>query len=378
MGSGEHPNRKPEIESEDQKWMEMALKWAERGKNKTRPNPAVGAIIVREGELLSAGYHRKAGEDHAEIDALKKLNWRAEGATLYVNLEPCCHYGRTGPCTDAIIAAGIKRVVAAIPDPNPKVNGLGFEKLREAGIEVKVGVLAEKAKELNRPYLTYTEKKRPFVTIKLALSLDGKIAASSGNSKWLSGPKAREWVHHLRSQSDAILIGKNTARQDNPQLTVRLVEGKNPLRLVLDRDLSLPEELKLLNPPLASGTAIFCAENAPQKKIELLTERGVEVVPLPLDQRGELSLQALMQWLYRREIQSLLVEGGGKLTASLLRERLADQLFLIYTPIIIGKSGIDAFPLELPEDLEKAIRFDKLTAEQLDRDVLIKVSITKE
>ncbi len=364
-------NRGPE--GEDQKWMELALRWAEKGRDKTRPNPLVGAVIVKDGKLLSAGYHRRAGEPHAEIDALKKLQFDAKGATLYVNLEPCCHYGRTGPCTQAIIRSGIKRVVAAIPDPDPRVNGEGFRELREAGIQVTVGPLSEEAARLNAPYLISTSKKRPYVHLKLAVSLDAKIATATGESKWLSGEEARRWVHRLRSKVDAVMVGKNTVLRDDPQLTVRMVEGTDPLRVVLDSELSTPLEVKLFNPPLAEGTAVFTTESAPREKAEILKSRGVTVHTVPAEPDGgeKIHLESALAKLHSLKVQQLLVEGGAELSTSLLAKGLVDELHLFYTPRIIGKSGLSPFQLDLPPDLASTPTARELKTQKLGKDVLI-------
>ena len=324
----------------DQILMREALRLAAKGRGQTSPNPMVGAVIANGGRIIGRGYHHRAGGPHAEVIALKQAGGRAQGSTLYVNLEPCCHQGRTPPCTEAIIPAGVGRVVTAIIDPNPLVNGKGIRKLRRAGIQVEVGLLEEKAKRLNESYLKFITTGKPFVTLKLALSLDGKIATQTGGSRsvesrWISGQEARAYVHRLRQQCDAVMVGIGTVLADDPELTARSPSGKKkvPVRIVVDSRGRLPLKARILNPP--DGTIVATTHQATKAKVENLEKTGATVLILP-EQAGKVNLSALMTELGKRQITNLLIEGGGELAAGALEAGIVDKIVFIIAPKIIG------------------------------------------
>ncbi|MGO0121755.1 bifunctional diaminohydroxyphosphoribosylaminopyrimidine deaminase/5-amino-6-(5-phosphoribosylamino)uracil reductase RibD [Desulfothermobacter acidiphilus] len=351
----------------DEIYMRQALELALRARGRTRPNPMVGAVLVKEGRVIAEGYHRQAGMPHAEIEALRAAGERARGATLYVNLEPCCHVGRTGPCTEAIIAAGVKRVVVAMEDPNPLVAGKGVKTLREAGIEVQVGVLEPEARRLNEAFIKYITTRTPFVVLKVAMTLDGKIATRSGASRWITGAEARAYVHQLRATYDAILVGKGTVLQDDPSLTARLPGGRDPVRIALDSraELSLTHRLFRLDSPAPTWVAV--TERASSERLKMLRDQGVEVLVCGPGPRVDLRL--LLQELGKREITSLLVEGGATVNASFLDGRLVDKVVWLVAPKIFG--GLSAPSPVAGEGVpapEAAWRLRELTVRRLGED----------
>lgn len=353
--------------------MWAALDLARQGRGKTNPNPMVGAVLVQGNEVVGTGYHRAAGAPHAEIMALQKAGPQARGASLYVNLEPCVHHGRTGPCTEALIDAGVERVVAAMEDPNPLVAGRGFQRLREAGITVKTGVLEAKARRLNEVYIKHITTGFPFVLVKTAMSLDGKIATRTGDSRWISSAKSRRFVHRLRHQSDAVVVGIGTALKDNPRLTTRLKErgGRDALRVVVDSRARLPLDARVINPVSPAGLLLAVTAAAPREKLQALRERGVEILVLP-EQEGRVDLRTLMQILGQRDKTMILVEGGGAINYSLLEQELVDKLFIFIAPVLcggrtaptpFGGTGIDL--------LEQAWEVHEMELKQFDRDFLL-------
>jgi diaminohydroxyphosphoribosylaminopyrimidine deaminase/5-amino-6-(5-phosphoribosylamino)uracil reductase len=312
--------------------LRRALRLAARGRYRTSPNPRVGAVLVRDGEVVGSGWHRQVGGPHAEIEALRAAGDRARGATLFVTLEPCSHHGRTPPCADAVIAAGITRVVACHGDPNPKVAGRGFARLRAAGVEVESGVLVEEAVRLNLPFLIANVLGRPEVTLKWAMSLDGRIATATGQSQWISSPKARQWALALREEHDAILVGSGTLLADDPRLDRRLGIAAGPnLRVVLDRRLRTPPEARLFT---IEGPVRIYTESTDRERIEALRARGAEVVALPTVEPG-----AVLADLYGHGVQSLLVEGGGEVLASCMASGLYDRVMVGCAPLLIGGKG---------------------------------------
>ena len=321
---------------DDNKYMEMALELAQLGRGHTSPNPIVGCVIVEaDGNVVGKGYHHKAGEPHAEINALTQAGKRAVGATVYVTLEPCSHFGRTGPCCEALIQAGVKRVVAAAGDPNPKVAGQGFARLRSAGIEVVEGLMEKEACRQNEVFFHWIVTGMPFVAIKYAMTLDGKIATASGDSKWISGEESRKYAHYLRGIYDCILVGKNTVLKDNPELTCRLAEGKNPLRIVLDSKLELPLNSKVFVDGLAP-TLVVTGQNVPAAKINNFSElTGVEVIQVPME-KNKLSLKSLLQELSKRKLSSILIEGGSQVHGAFLDENLIQRIYAFIAPKIVG------------------------------------------
>lgn len=317
----------------DEQYMRLAIEIAKAGIGQTSPNPVVGAVVVKDGEIVGFGAHLKAGEPHAEVHAIRMAGEKAKGATVYVTLEPCSHYGKTPPCADLLIETGVQRVVIATTDPNPLVAGKGIEKLKSAGIEVKLGVLKEEADELNRVFFHYIAAKTPFVTLKYASSLDGKIATTTGESKWITSEAAREDVHRYRAVHDAILVGVNTVITDNPSLTVRLPEGgKNPIRIVLDTHLRTPLDANILNDGQAE-TWIIVGSEASAEKRKLYEKRNVQIIPMS---KPHIDIDELLHVLGERRITSLFVEGGSHVHDSFVRAKAVNEIVAYFAPKIIG------------------------------------------
>jgi len=328
----------------DKVFMRQALRLARRGLGRTSPNPMVGAVLVRGGKLLGAGWHRRAGWPHAEVEALRDATRRGtpvRGATLFVTLEPCCTHGRTPPCTEAIVAAGIRRVVVAATDPNPCHAGRGFDLLRAAGIAVETGVLADEATRLNEVFNHWVMQRTPFVTVKAAMTLDGKIATASGESKWITGPPARAAGMRLRFAADAVLVGINTVLADNPALTVRGPTGrirKAPRRIVLDALARTPAESVVASDAFAGRTTVVVSSSAPPARVKRLAQR-VQVLTAPVHE-GRIDLAWLLAHLGGEGVASVLVEGGGEVNAAFLESGLAQRVAFFYAPKILG--GRDA------------------------------------
>lgn len=334
-----------ESERRDRDLLGLALRLARRGYGWTSPNPMVGAVVAKGGRVLGCGWHRRAGEAHAEIEALgaaARLGNAVAGGTLYVTLEPCCTEGRTPPCTDAVIAARIARVVVAATDPNPRHAGRGFDLLRQAGIEVRTGLLAAEAARLNEAFNHWIVRRTPFVTVKAAMTLDGKIATAAGESKWITGPSARAHAMRLRQGADAILVGINTVLADDPSLTVRVGPAGNPgqqplkrlRRLVLDSRARTPLGARLASDEIAEWTTVYVSSDAPARRVRALGRR-VEVVVVPT-RCGRLDLGWILRRLGRENVTSLLVEGGGEVNASFLAEGLAQRVGFYYAPRVLG------------------------------------------
>jgi diaminohydroxyphosphoribosylaminopyrimidine deaminase/5-amino-6-(5-phosphoribosylamino)uracil reductase len=299
----------------------------------------VGAVLVKDGKRIGRGYHKAAGRPHAEVEALREAGDRSPGATLYVTLEPCCHHGRTPPCVDAILKAGIRRVVAAIPDVNPLVAGKGIEKLRAAGVEVEVGCCAHEATHINQPFLTYHRLKRPFFVAKWALTLDGQFRATSGDSQWITNEKSRHYVHELRARYDAVMAGIGTVLFDNPRLNARLPDRTDviqPLRIVVDSHLRTPVKANCLAMEDAGRTIIATTALAPRERIQRLEQLGVTVVVVP-GNRGLIDLRVLAEVLHEMEIQSVFVEGGRKIHSALFTADLADYVVAFFAPKVVGR-----------------------------------------
>jgi len=324
-------------------FMERALELAEKARGKTSPNPLVGAVIVKAGKIIGEGFHEKAGTDHAEIVALKKAKGGAKGSSLYVNLEPCCHTGKTGPCTDAIIEAGIKKVVLAMRDPNPLVAGKGVAALKKAGVTVLEGLLQKEAKLINAPFEKFITQKLPYVTMKAACSLDGRIASSSGESKWISNELSREYVHKLREESDAIMVGLNTIVRDDPQLNVRprKKNGAQPLRIVVDTNLKTPVDARIFH-STGGKVIIATSSDASESRAKQLENSGAEILRLP-QKENRVSLKILMKELAKKNIVTLLLEGGSEMYTDALTLELVDRVAIFYAPIILG--GSDKYTL---------------------------------
>jgi diaminohydroxyphosphoribosylaminopyrimidine deaminase/5-amino-6-(5-phosphoribosylamino)uracil reductase len=317
----------------------MALALEEGRGGRPSPNPHVGAILVKGKTVLAKGHHERAGEDHAEVAAMRVAGAKAKGATLYVTLEPCNHTGRTPPCTDAIIAAKVARVVIGCRDPNPHVPGGGVEKLRAAGIEVVAGAKEAEAKGLIAPWSKFVTRGLPYLSLKLALSLDGRIATRSGASKWVTGPEARQRVHALRGAHDAVAIGIGTALADDPRLTVRDAAGPSPLRVVFDTKLRLPPHSRLVETAPDVPTLVLCSVDAPTSNEDALVTRGVEVLRAPSSAEGRIDPHAALRLLGARGIVTLMVEGGAELAGSIVAGRLCDELHAFVAPSLLGPRG---------------------------------------
>jgi diaminohydroxyphosphoribosylaminopyrimidine deaminase/5-amino-6-(5-phosphoribosylamino)uracil reductase len=344
----------------DREFMRQALDLAARGLYTTTPNPRVGCVIVKDDATVGTGWHEKAGMPHAEVLALEAAGALARGATLYVNLEPCNHHGRTPPCVDAVIAAGIKRVVAAMQDPNPKVAGSGFAKLRAAGVEVESGLMEDEARELNIGFVARMTRGRPWVRMKIAASLDGRTALANGKSQWITGEAARADGHRWRARACAILTGHGTVRDDDPQLNVRGVETpRQPLKIVVDSRFETPLSARLLK----DGKTLVAGAVNETKRIEGLRSAGADTVIIPND-RGKVELFKLMEELASRELNEIHVEGGAKLNGSLLQAGVVDELLVYLAPSVIGNSGRGMF--DLPE-LTELSRIKGLEIRALER-----------
>ena len=354
----------------DETFMREALRAARNAVGRTSPNPLVGAVVVRDGRIISMGWHRQVGTPHAEIHALNMAGELACGSTLYVTLEPCSHFGRTPPCVDAIIKAGIKRVVAAMSDPNPKVAGRGFARLRDAGIDVTVGVLENEARRLNEVFLKWITTGMPFVMLKTAMTLDGKIATSTGQLKWITSESARRRVHEWRNIFDGIMVGIGTVLADNPSLTTRLEIGsRNPIRIIVDSKARTPVDYNVVVDGQAK-TIIAVSERAPQKNIDALIERGVEIIKVGDGDRVDLRL--LMKELAAREITSVMVEGGGTLNFSLLQCGLVDKINAFIAPKILGgRNALTPVEGEGFSLIDQAIELIDVETEMIGGDVLI-------
>lgn len=348
--------------------MHEALRIARNAEGRTSPNPLVGAVIVKDGRIIAEGWHRKAGTPHAEVHALHMAGDLAEGATLYVSLEPCSHYGRTGPCAKAVAESGIRRVVVAMRDPNPKVAGRGIQILKDAGIEVAEGVLEPEARRLNEVFLKWIVTGRPFIVMKMAMSLDGKIATAAGESQWITGEASRRYGHRLRDIYDGILVGIGTVLADDPSLTTRLADrpGKNPVRIILDSHARTPLSAKILTDGQAQ-TIIAVAEDAPEDRVAAIRTVGAEVLAVG---KGKVDLRALLAELGQREITSVLVEGGGHINDAFLRAGLVDKVHAFIAPMMIG--GREALTpvggIGFPK-LSEAVRLEGLSVEPSGEDI---------
>ncbi len=361
----------------DARYMARALALARRAMGRTSPNPLVGAVVVRGGHIVGEGFHERAGHPHAEAVALGAAGEAARGATLYVNLEPCAHFGRTPPCADAIAAAGVRRVVAACGDPNPLVAGRGFARLRAAGVAVTEGVLAEEARALNEPFFHYVTTGRPFFLLKAAMTLDGKIATAAGRSRWITGEEARAEVHRLRAGLDAVLVGVGTVLADDPLLTARLPGGRDPVRVVADSRLRLPVTARVLNPdspaPLWVATTEAGWRARGRSLLAAARRRGAacEILVLPA-REGRVDLEALAEELARRQVTSVLVEAGATLNAALLAAGLVQKVAFFLAPTIVGGEAAPG-PVGGPgvAELTSSWRLDGVRVRPVGSDLLV-------
>lgn len=355
--------------------MKKALDLAKKGMGYTSPNPLVGAVLVKDGKVIGKGYHRFYGGPHAEVYAIEDAGTEARGATLYVNLEPCSHYGKTPPCALKIIEAGIKRVVVAMEDPNPLVSGKGIKLLKEAGIEVEVGLMEGEARRLNEIFLKYISTDLPFVIIKIAQTLDGYLATGTGDAKWITNREARLYGHKLRHQVDAILVGIGTVLADNPSLTTRLPAGggRDGIRIVLDSKLRIPPEARIINQDSPAKTIIACGQEVDQNKmLRLQDKKGVEILPLPLNREGRIPLRELLSRFHSDGISSILVEGGSRVNYSFLKSGLVDRVYTFIAPKILGGSdGIPVFTGEGPAKMDGLKRLKNVRCQNLGDNLLI-------
>jgi diaminohydroxyphosphoribosylaminopyrimidine deaminase / 5-amino-6-(5-phosphoribosylamino)uracil reductase len=361
----------------DRDFMNIALDLARQGEGHTSPNPMVGAVVVKEDTIVGRGYHKALGGAHAEVNALEDAGDRAAGGTLYVTLEPCNHHGRTPPCTERIISAGLQRVVVAMADPNPDVTGGGIAYLTRHGVAVTRGVCEQEAKQLNETFVKFVATKRPFVLVKCAATLDGRIATRTGDARWVSGEASRAYVHRLRHAYDAILVGINTVSADDPSLTTRLegMDGKDPVRIVLDSALRISENAKVLQPGSDSDTLIVTGDRSDEpnfrKKKDALEINGAKVLVAPLKD-DRIDLDRLMDRLGAMEITSLLIEGGGGVIASAFAAGVVDKINFFYAPKILG--GDDGVPIcrgAGPESMRQCLNVKKMTVRRFGEDVMI-------
>jgi diaminohydroxyphosphoribosylaminopyrimidine deaminase/5-amino-6-(5-phosphoribosylamino)uracil reductase len=358
---------------EDLKYLKLSLFLAQKGKGWTSPNPCVGAVIVKNRKIIGTGFHEGPGKPHAEAIAIQKAGSQVHDSILYLNLEPCVHWGRTPPCVERITKSKIKRVVISTFDPNPLVYKKGVERLKKEGIEVTIGLLEEESKKLNEIYFKYIVKKIPFIAIKAATSLDGKIATQNFQSKWISSPCAREYVHLIRGEFDCILVGINTIIHDDPLLTVRhpIWRNKKIKRVILDSNLRFPENAKILKTLFNGEIIIYTGKNSSEKKINILRKKGVEIVPMSLKQ-GKIPIAEVLKDLGKREVSSVLVEGGGKIFNTFLSQKLVDKIFIFLAPIIIGGEKAPSLYTDSKiENLKKALNLKKINFLKIENNVLV-------
>lgn len=357
--------------SYNEKFMRLAMELAENAVGRTSPNPLVGAVIVKDNRVVGCGWHRKAGTPHAEVHALNQAGELAEGADVYVTLEPCAHYGKTPPCAEALVKAKVKNVYGGLLDTNPKVAGKGFKILEDAGIHVEHGFLEDELRQQNEVFLKWIEQKKPFVVLKVAMTLDGKIATASGQSKWITNEASREYGYHLRDIYDAIMVGINTVKEDNPLLTARVAGGKNPIRIVLDSKLSIDLNANLVIDKSAK-TIIATTNLADGDKIKVLKDKNVEVIVVDTDELGHVDIEKLLNILGQQNICSILVEGGATLHGSLVTKKLVDKAYFFIAPKIIGgklaKTSIEGQGIL---NLQEAIQLENIETKSLNGDILI-------
>lgn len=366
-------------EMNEQEYMKLAIKLANKARGKTSPNPLVGAVVVKEGSIVGRGFHKKRGEPHAEINALNNAGGNTSEGDLYVNLEPCNHYGMTPPCTKAIIESGIKRVFVGIEDPNETVAGGGIQRLKKNGIDVKKWILRKECQRLNEVYIKYITQKRPFVILKSAASLDGKIATRSGDTKWITNEKSRGFLHKLRNEMDGILVGIGTIEADDPSLTTRLngKRGKDPVRIVVDSSLKIPLDARVLNQKSNAKTVIATTDRASKEKMKKVEELGAKVIVVG-STNNRVDFRELMIELGKLEIASLLIEGGAEVNASSLKSGIVDKVLFFYAPKIIG--GIEALSIvggEGVKELDHAVKIKEIKTRRFGDDILLEGYVTK-
>ncbi len=362
---------------DDNYYMRMAIRLAGKGIGKTSPNPMVGTVIVKDGKIIGRGYHKKCGDYHAEINAINNARKNIRGSTFYITLEPCSHYGRTPPCVDTLIKKGPERIVVGTPDPNPEVNGKGIKILRSKGIKVDVGILDTECRKLNEHYFKFIKSGIPYVTVKYAQTLDGRIATTTGDSQWISSEASRKYVHILRSTNDCVMVGAGTVAADNPQLTVRHIKGKNPLRIIVDSKLRISIKSSVLTDDNSHLTIIATTSRAPAGRITAIKKLGVEVLVVKKERNGSVSLSSLLKELGKREIMSVLVEGGSEIITSLLKANLVDKMIIPISPKIIGK-GLEAIGDLNINKIKNSIKFSSFKTMKKGDDLIFEGTILKD
>ena len=345
--------------------MELALKLAEKGKGLTSPNPMVGCIIVKRGRIVGKGFHKKAGTEHAEVLAIQDAGKKSVNSTMYVTLEPCSHWGRTPPCTEKIVESGVREVIIGVKDPNPLVDG--FRELKFRGLKTKIGILEDDCKKLNEIYFKYAKAKRPFVLIKVAMSADGRIATSTGDSKYITSKEARTIVHKLRTEVDAVMVGVNTVIRDNPELNPRLFKGKDPMKIVVDSNLRIPKSCHLFKEP--SKLIVATTNKASKKEIERIQQKGATVI-ITKAVKGMVDLKDLMKQLGSHEITSIMIEGGSELNSSAIKKGIADKILIFAAPKIIGNGKGPIGNLGITK-ISKAIDLKNPVMNKVGKDMLI-------
>jgi len=356
-------------EPKDMKFMRRALTLARKGIGRTSPNPAVGCVVVKDGTVIGEGWHRKAGTPHAEIHALQMAGDAGRGADVYVTLEPCCHTGATPPCTDALIRAGVRRVLAGMRDPNPRVSGGGLAALEQAGIETSCGLLEDACRAVNLPFIKHITTGLPYVTYKCAMTLDGKIASATGESRWITCEESRKLVHRMRAHNDAVMVGVDTILADNPLLTVRHVKGRNPVRIIVDSSLRTPTSVDILSGALARDTIIACTEV--DLDIHRRYQKNGTTVLVCNARDGRVDLSDLLKKLGRIGVQSILLEGGSRLAGDALTRGLIDECAFFYAPKVIGSDGFSPFAVTGITDMSDSLAFTTMSVRRIGSDILV-------
>lgn len=358
----------------DETYIKLCNELAKRAVGFVSPNPLVGCVIVKNNKIIGAGFHQKYGDNHAEINAINSAKEPLNNSTLYVNLEPCVHYGKTPPCVEQIIKSGIKKVVIGTVDINPLVQGKGIKVLKQSGIEVKVGVMEKECYELNKFFFKFIKENNPYITLKIAQTLDGFIADEFNNSKWISSIASRKIVHSMRAQYDAVLIGVNTANIDNPLLNVRLIEGRNPIRIILDSNLMIGKSLKLITNNFDKKTLVFCSEeviNRKKNKVKFLTSKGVEIIGVRKS-KDKLDLKQIMKILSKRNITSVLVEGGAGIFSAFIQKKMWDEMNIFVAPKILG-NGLSPFSKMNSNKIFSISDYKNVSIEKVENDTLITI-----
>ncbi len=367
-------------ENEDERYMLLAIAEACKAQGRTSPNPCVGAVIVKDGEIVGTGYHKKAGTPHAEVHALRAAGNSARGATIYVTLEPCCHTGKTPPCSEALVKAGIGRVVIGMQDPNPLVNGRGKDYLENYGILVTTGVCEDLCNSINKPFVKYITTGMPTVTLKAAVSLDGRLSYQRRVPGKITGPQSLKKVHELRNRYDAILVGRHTVTSDNPSLTTRLVEGggRDPVRVILDTNLHTSQNAKVYHVRSSTETFVFCGEHCRTNKVQAFSAAtGARVFPVSCGTEGFINLTAVCKMLAKQGVLTVLVEGGGMVHTSFLRAKLVDNVCLFMAPLFAGSAGSPFLEgLEI-SSADSAIRLEKPMYTPIGEDILVEGSLSR-